>query len=284
MNVAQRDARGWYAIEGIATRAAIHALREVGSIDKLSVTNGPLITVEVAKLICSLPHVEWLWLWCEVTRAAVGEVIRLPGLTSLDILAVRRPGRLSGFERAATLRALRANHSLEEDDLLAIARAPRLCELGAQGARLTPTALDALLANPELKALDLEGTEFDDDMARMISQSTSISSLDLGATKLTRRGLEHLSSMKQLRSLDLWATSLQERDFELLRSLPHLEYVSVGGYDGSKSLDAAFLVSLFLSLPSLTRLWLDGVSIDQAQVAALKEKLTSVRVTSLDPA
>jgi hypothetical protein len=136
------------------------------------------------------------------------------------------------------------------------------------------------LSNPKLNALDLEGTAFDDEMARMIARSTSVSSLDLGATKLTRRGLEHLSSMKQLRSLDLWATSLEGRDLELLRSLPRLEYVSIGGHDGSKRFDAAYLVDLFRSLPSLTRLWLDGVSIDQAQVDALKERLISVRVTS----
>ena len=283
MDIARRDSRGWYGIEGAPTVDAIDALRRVGAIDKLAVAKGPLVTVKVAKLLCSLHVVEWLWLWCEVTRAAVSHVIRLPGLTTLDILAVRRPGSLSGFERATSLRTLRANHCLEESDLLEIARAPRLRELGAQGAKLTPTALEALLSNPELEALDLEGTPLNDDMARMIAQSTSIRSLDIGATKLTRRGLEYLSSMRQLRSLDLWATPLRERDLDLLRSLPHLEYVSVGGYAESESLDAAYLVSLFGSLASLRRLWLDGVNIDQAQIATLKEKVASVRVTSLDP-
>jgi hypothetical protein len=284
MNNAQRDSRGWYAIEGVPTSEAIEALRQVGPIDKLSLVKGPVITVKVAKLLCSLPFVEWLWLWCDVTRAAVSQVIRVPGLVSLDLLAIRKPGTLSGFEQASTLRVLRANQSLEEKDLIAIAKAPRLHELGAQGADLTPKALDALLSLPELGSLDLEGTLFNDEMAHLIGQSTSIHSLDLGATKLTRRGLEFLSSMKQLRSLDLWATSLRERDLELLRSFPHLEYVSVGGYAGSDSLDAAYLVSLFGSLPSLKRVWLDGVDIAEAELAVLRERLTSVRVTSSDPA
>lgn len=284
MIAAQRDSRGWYAIEGMPTADVINSLRQVGHIDKLSLTKAPLITVKVAKLLRSLPSVEWLWLWCDVTRAAVSQVVRLPGLVSLDLLNVRKPGRLSGFERATSLRTLRANLSLEEDDLIAIAKAPRLQELGAQGSDLTPKALDALLSLPELGALDLEGTALNDEMARLIAQSATIHSLDLGATKLTVQGLKFLTSMKQLRSLDLWATSLREPDLELLRAFPHLEYVSVGGYAGADSLDAAYLVSLFASLPSLQRVWLDGVTIDQAQVSELERRLASVRVTSMEPA
>jgi hypothetical protein len=281
MNVPQRDSRGWFAINGATTAAMIESLRAVGPIEKLSITNGPLITVRAAKLLCSLSRVERLWLWCDVTRAAVSHLIRLPGLTTLDVLAIHKPGELRGFEFASSLRTLRANHYLEEDDLLAIASAPHLSELGAQGANLTSAAFDALMAMPELNALDLEGTSFDDEMARKIGQSTSIHTLDIGATKLTGRGLKYLCSMKQLRSLDLWATSVREPDLDLLRSLPQLEYVSVGGYAGDESLDSGHLVPLFQSLPSLKRLWLDGVNISEAQVAELKKTLSSVRVTNL---
>lgn len=279
MNAPQPDSRGWYAIEGAIARDAVLALREVGHLDKLSITKGPLVTVRSAKLLRHLQSVAWLWLWCDVTRAAMCHVIQMPGLETLDVLSVRPPGALSGFEHATSLRALRANHYLREADLLAVSRCNALRELGAQGAVLTVRAMEALLALPQLEALDLEGTPFDDEMAKLTAQSATIRSLDLGATRLTHRGLSHLVEMTQLRSLDLWATPLGDDDLELLRQLPALEYVSVGGYVGSPSLDASRLVSLLLALPSLKRVWLDGVAIEASQVAGLKERLEAVRVT-----
>lgn len=48
---------------------------------------------------------------------------------------------------------------------------------------------------PNLTALDLEGTRFDDKMAEKISRSTTIGSLDVGGTRLTRAGLAHLVTM-----------------------------------------------------------------------------------------
>ena len=206
-------------------------------------------------------------------------VLQIPGLEILDVLAVKAPGALSGFERAASLHTLRANHYLNEQDLLAIAECAPLRELGIQGAKLTRAALRKLLELPQLESLDLEGTPFTDTMARLVSKSTSIQSLDLGATRLTRTGLESLVSMSQLRSIDLWATRLSAKDLELLLELPHLEYLSIGGYSGSTSLDPERVVSLILALPSLKHAWLDGIDVTPAQVARLKERPLKVRAT-----
>jgi hypothetical protein len=274
-----RDQRGWYELQGAVTEAAVEALGSVGHLDRLSVTKGPRLTVESAKLVRKLHSVGWLRVWCEVTRAALCHLIRIPRLEVLDVLSVRPPGRLDGFERATSLHTLRVNLCLIEDDLLSISRCQALRELAIQSSELTLRAMQSLLALPRIESIDLEATPFDDEMAEMISRSETLRSIDLGATRLTRRGLVDLVSMRQLRSLDLWATQLIQDDLELLRALPALEYLSVGGCDASPPLDGARLVALLLELPSLKRVWLDGVAIDAGQVARLEQRLESVRVT-----
>jgi hypothetical protein len=261
----------------------VRALRSVGHIEKFSITKTRLIDASNARVLSELPSVDWLWLWCPVTRAALGQVLKIPGLGTLDVLALHGPGRLRGFEAATQLHVLRMNHSPTEKDLKAIAKCVWLRELGIQCAELTPTALDALLALPQLESLDIEGTAFNDAMAEQVSCSTALQHLEAGATKLTRRGLEHLSTMSQLCGLDLWAAPLQDQDFELLQRLPALEYLSVGGYrygnEVPPSLDTARLLPLLLSFPALKRLWLDGVRLDPEETATLKKKLDSLQVT-----
>jgi hypothetical protein len=280
MTVPVTDAQGFHSIEGRVTQEAIEALLAVGPLERLSVTTKSLFTVAQAKLVCALPRVNWLWLWSEVTRAALSRVIRMPGMETLDVFWVRPPGILRGFGSAASLLTLRANCYLKEADLFAISEAPGLRELGVQNAELTPASLDALLSLANLESLDLEATVFDDDMAHRVARSGMLRSLDIGATRITRSGLQALSTMKQLRSLDLWATSLREEDLLVLRSMPQLEYISLGGAHAAPSLDATFLLSLLGSLPSLNRVWLDGVDMSEAQLAILRRKVPSVRLTN----
>jgi hypothetical protein len=279
MNTPQRDSHGWYSVQVPFDQPTLQGLAAVGHIDKLSITKAPPLTVTAARLLRQLQSVAQLWLWCDVSRIALHHVVQIPGLEVLDVLAVKAPGSLSGFERASSLRTLRANHYLSEQDLLAIAKCAPLQELGIQGARLTRSALRALLSLPRLEALDLEGTPFTDKMARLVSRSPTVHTLDLGATNLTRAGLVHIASMHQLRSLDLWATCLSESDLELLRELPVLEYLSVGGYASATSLDPERVVSLLLALPSLKRVWLDGLGVSSEQIARMKERSLAVRVT-----
>jgi hypothetical protein len=283
MTTSVPDAHGGYRIEGTPTAEAIRALGPARHIEKLSITRARLLTVELAKQFRLFQSVRWMWLWCDVTRAAMRHVVRVPGLQVLDVLDIKAPGKLEGFDAAPSLHTVRANHYLREEDVLAITRCPTLQELGIQGAELTPRVLAALLNLRELRALDVEGSAFDDRMAANLSESKALEALDVGGTKLTRAGLQQLTSMKQLRSLDLWATKVTEDDLELLGDLPRLEYVSVGNVDGLPSLDAAKLVPLLLALPSLKRVWLDGVTVTEAQKAALQAKLESVRITALTP-
>jgi hypothetical protein len=279
MNIPQRDSRGWYSIVGSIEQRSVEGPVGIGHIDMLSITEAPPLTVKRARLLRQLHSVARLWLWCDVSRIAMRHLLQIPGLEILDVLAVKGPGALSGFERAASLHTLRANHYLNEQDIFAIAKCAPLRELGIQGAKLTRAAIRKLLELPQLESLDLEGTPFTDTMARLLSKSTSIRTLDLGATRLTRTGLESLVTMSQLRSIDLWATRLSESDLELLLELPHLEYLSIGGYSGTTSLDPKRMVSLILTLPSLKHVWLDGIHVTPAQVASLEERHLKVRAT-----
>ena len=277
--------QGWFAIQGELTVEAIRALNAVeGPLQRLAIGEGQrlTLTIERAKRLRALKSVDWLWLWTDVTRGAMHYVLQTPGLRVLDLLCISRPGTLGGFEHASDLQIFRANHYLSEADVLAVTKCASLREIGIQSSELTHRALEALLSLPQIGSLDLEGTSFDDSMAPRMSRSTTLTSVDLGGTTITRRGFEHIVSMPQLRSLDLWDTRLTETDLELLKALPVLEYISLGGHGGVVPLEPSKVVDLLLSLPSLERVWLDGVAIDAAQEAALKARLKYVRISEPD--
>jgi hypothetical protein len=274
------DSRGWYSLERDIDVASVEQLKQVDSIEKLSVTRLPLVTVKLAHRISDL-RVQHLWLWSDVTRRAMKEIIQIPGLRVLDVLCIKGPGKLDHFRKATTLETFRANHYMTEADLLEVTRSSRLVELGAQGAELSNKSMAAILALPCLTSLDLESTRFNDSMAKKVSRSQTIESLDIGATHITGAGLGHLAQMKQLKSLDLWATDVTESDLQPLLDMPNLEYLSLGNYDGHPQLDAEKVCRFILDLPSLKRLWLDGIRLNAAQKNALETKLESLRVTSL---
>jgi hypothetical protein len=269
----------WAKLEGAFTAADVQSLRKLGHIEKLSITKGPRITAKTSRALSTLASVTWLWLWCEITRTAMRHVIAIRGLRDLDILGMTGPGILEGFASAGSLERIRANFGMTEQDLLEICRCRSLREIGAQNARLTPPVFEALLGLPQLEALDLEATDFDDEMAEQISSSDRLASLDVGAGKLSRHGLTHICKMKQLRSLDLWATRIEQDDVELLRDLPRLEYLSIGDYEGGKRFDAELLLPRLIGMPSLKRVWLDGVALTPDQRAQLEVRFSSVRIT-----
>ena len=248
---------------------------------KLSITKIAQFGIGHATCLAGL-RVEQLWIWCDVTRAAMNQILQLEGLRELDILCMSSPGKLKNFHKAVQLEVFRANHYMTEPDLLQVAQCPSIRVLGAQNSDLTRSAFAALLSKTNLTALDLEGTRFDDKMAKKISRST-VSSLDIGGTRVTRAGLGHLMKMNQFRSLDLWALDLNATDLTMLLALPnleYLEYVSVGGNDSAPTLDADAITKLILESCSLKRVWLDGVRLDRYQRDALEAKLESLRLSN----
>lgn len=266
-------------LEGTISAADLRLLAKNGPIGELSLTKMPKLTARIAMGLSSLPSVDHVWLWCDVTRTAMRHVLSIPRLRVLDVLDIVKPGRLEGLSAASSLEIFRANLSLSAEDMLEIATCHSLRELGAQGAELSGDVISALLKMPNLAALDLEGSQFDDAMAEQISASTTITSLEVGATRLSAAGLAHLCTMKQLRSLDLWATGIQESDLALLAGLPMLEYVSIGDHDDLQSFQAEAVVSALSALPSLKSIWLDGIDLTSAQRDALAARYEYARIT-----
>jgi hypothetical protein len=267
----------WVMLEGQLRPVDVSALAARASIEKLSITKAPLLTANVAQSLTFLPHVSWLWLWCDVARPAMKYVIAVSGLKTLDILSLKGPGRMPSFASAKSLKTFRCNHYLTAPDLLAIAEGESLVEIGVQGSAISPSILDRLLDLPRLESLDLEGTRFDDDMARQLSRSKRLLSVDLGATRLSRKGLSYICRMAQLRALDLWATRIDQQDLDLLRALPKLEYLSIGSTDGHVDFIADRLLRQLTGIKSLKRVWLDGIALNDHQRAALERRYDDVR-------
>lgn len=263
---------GWLSIEGPFDSKDIRNFKNYPHIEKLSLRKQSLITAKIANGFSSLKSVRWLWLWCSVTRTAMRDVISIPNLEVVDILEIRHPGKLMNFQQADNLKTFRCNHYMTEDDLIEISNLPALQELGAQNSAITPKALDALLCIPTLEYIDLEATEFNDSMAATVAESTSIKHLEVGASNLSSKGLGFISKMEQLQSLDIWAVNISEKDLELLFSLPKLEYLSIGGVDDQTSLTSKGVIPRLKKIPSLKKVWLDGIFLNPSERSELEER------------
>jgi hypothetical protein len=265
-------------IEGHFSPATIRAIAKQGHIEKLSITNAPLLTAKVARGFSALSSVTQLWLWCDVTRTAMRYVIAIPQLQILNILNIKNPGRLGGFASATSLHTFRCPF-LSESDLLEISTCRTLREISVQDGEISPGVIEALLGLPQLEKLDLEATVFDDDMAKQISASTRLLSLDVGATRLTRKGLIHICKMRQLQALDLWATAIDESDLDLLSQLPKLEYLSIGDVEGCTRFNAETVLPRLARMSALQEVWLDGIPVNSSQMEQLESSYKKVRVT-----
>lgn len=257
----------------------LQSLKQYGRLNKLFVTEQTLLTTRLAYHFTELEAVHWLWLWCPVTRNAMRHIINIPELETLDIFELHPLGRLKNFAQARTLKTLRCccAHEFSEADILEIARLPVLQELSMQHSQITQRALQALLHIPTLVHLDLEATIFNDEMAALLAESNTIQHLDIGATKLTTQGLRKIATMTQLRSLDIWATHITEDDLDLLAHLPNLEYLSIGGYDEQEVLTAKGVLPRLQAIPSLKRIWLDGITLTNDEKHTLQQRYDSVR-------
>ena len=272
-----KDKDGWLALEGVISDEDFLTLSKLAHINKLSISKQPIITESIAKRFCSIQSINHLWLWCTTTRAAMQDIIALQGLNLLDLLSVKKPGKLINFTNAADLKVFRCNNDMNEADLLEVANLPNLEELGAQNSEVTKRVLNALLRMPNLKKLDLEATKFDDKWAKRLTASNTITHLDIGAGRLTNKGLKEICRMSQLQSLDIWGTNIDERGLDLLANLPNLDYLSIGGYYGQTTLTAKGVIPRLEAIKSLKKVWLDGISLTESESKLLKERYEYMR-------
>jgi len=133
-----------------------------------------------------------------------------------------------------------------------------------------------------LENLDLEASNLDDEMAKVLATSSKIAQLDVGATRMGPSGLQEICKMKQLRELDIWALDLNEGDLDCLEALPNLEYLSVGGHDGQKRLTSKGVLPRLSRLRSLRRIWLDGIPVSEKESSQLKERYEKAQITFVE--
>jgi hypothetical protein len=275
-------------IQGYLKKKDFVSILNIGPIDQLSFISHRkakkryLLTSAHAKKLNKLKSVKRIWLWWDVTRPALRQIIKIPGLEALDVLDLVRPGRLTGFSNAKNLKELRCNFSLTESDLSSISTCLSIRELGAQNSVLSEKAINAFLNMRNLESLDIEASNFTDALAEQLSKSHKLVSLEVGSTNLTGAGLKHICRMIQLERLDLWATNIIENDLDLLHSLPNLKYLSVGGYAGNKNFRAETLIPRLSAIKSLESIWLDGIKLSEQQEKTLKERYKNVRITCED--
>lgn len=266
-----------FVLEEPLSEANTRIFAETSHFDDIYIRDKSLVTVDVAKKYLRINSVTKLSLWCDVTRAAMGHITSLPNLTELIVFELVKSGRLSGFEGARHLTYFSCVFGLTEIDLLEVAKCQTLERLGAQQSKVTSRALDAILALPLLREVDFEDSNFNDHHAKIMAQSTRVKKLDLGATRITRDGLKHICKMKQLRELDVWSNNIDVDDLELLSELPNLEYLSVGGHDEQTKFTAENTIPKLEKIPSLKRIWLDGVTLTPEERGYLNNRYETVK-------
>jgi len=246
--------------------------------DEVYIRDKALITVGVARKFLQINSVSKLTLWCGISRAAMQHIISLPKLNELVVFELARSGRLSGFADARSLTQFSCVvGGLTETDLLEITKCKSLERLGAQQSVITETSLEAILTLPALSTLDLEASNFNDHHARLVAQSKTIKKLDVGATRLSKSGLQHLCAMKQLTDLDIWSNNIEAEDLDLLSELPNLEYLSIGGHDEQTTFTAENTIPKLEKIPSLKRLWLDGLKLSDDERKYLEKRYEKIR-------
>jgi hypothetical protein len=269
-------------LRGPLAAGSLRALASRGPLHFLSVRDRAVFGLGQARELLSLPGIDALSLSCPVTRAAASLLLDVPGLRRLELFDLRAGSALRGFEAPRKLEQLYCpTCTLQPVDFEAIARSPTLRMVSADDAIVTPAAFDALMSMPRLEWLSLESCQIDDALASRLRTGTALRSLFLPLNPLTRAGLRHIVTLESLRELDLWETDITLEDLDLLAALPQLEYLSigVGDPDGPRqTYDPDRLLPMLARLPSLQRLELDGIDLDETQRAAYAARFAELRL------
>lgn len=247
-------------------------------IDELDVSSLRQFDEKLAREVSRWQSIRRITVRCPTTKAALRQLLSTPGLEEISLVYLDRHGSLGGMPKPTDVHALRCGF-LSSDALLTVADLPGLRTLSAQHTRLSLAAISRLVGMQSLSHLDLEASNLDDDMASILALSTGIVSLDIGATRIGTKGLQRICQMSQLRELDIWALDIRESDLDLLAELEGLEYLSLGGHEGQTVLTARGVLPQIARLPSLRRLWFDGIPLTPDEIAALERRYERVTVT-----
>jgi hypothetical protein len=235
-----------------------------------------LIDLAAAAGIAEAAKIEILSAWNKITRPALSDLMKTPGLKEAIVLEFRGSGRLRDFDKAADVETFRSFHPLVNTDIAQIAKLPKLHTLVAHRAEFGLRAVDKIRAIETLRVVDFEAASFTDEMAESLSRSTTITHLGLPATQLTKAGFNHISEMAQLMYLDVWANRLSAEDFDVLAGHPNLEIIELGGGgdDDDERKPASAYIPKLEKMPALTTVYFEGVRTTDEEAAYLNSRYT----------
>jgi len=216
---------------------------------------------------------------CNVGRGAITHFLRMPNLEKLEVQEIRSPGRsLRGFAETRQLKEFRCSYSscLTRSELHAITQSNSIEVLGIRNATIDQTTIEKIISMPALTTLNLGDTNLDDGLALILSKSSNITDLFIACTNVASDGFRAICKMKQLTHLDVWSIRITDNDLQALESLKNLEYLSIGEYDEGETFCGENVIRNISKLPSVRRLWLDGIKFNELQKQELREKYDDV--------
>ena len=244
----------------------------------LTVSSDTFFHRKLADELAQWPSIKEVLLWGTVSKAALQRLLSLAEIHEIYVMELHKHGNLYDIDPLSSLQIFRGCW-ISARDLRALAQLQNLETLSAQNSVVNQQTIEMIVNSSSLTNLDLEASNLDDDMAKELAKSSRIVQLDVGATRLGPSGLQEICKMTQLRELDIWALDLDERDLDCLEGLPNLEYLSVGGYDGQKRLTSKNVLPRLAKLPSLRRVWLDGIRVTESEANELRARYENAQMT-----
>lgn len=266
------------SISGRLTPHQVRAMTPSNVLRRFTVSSETFFHQKLADELVQWPRIKEIVLWGTVSKAALQRLLSLPEIHEIYVMELQKHGSLCDIDQSSSLQIFRGGW-LSARDLRSIVQLQNLETLSAQNSSVNQQVIEMVVNNNALTNLDLEASNLDDDMAKELANSSKITQLDIGATRLGPHGLQEICKMTQLRELDIWALDLDERDLDCLEGLTNLEYLSIGGYDGQKRLTSKNVLPRLAKLPSLRRVWLDGIPVTKSEATDLKTRYESVQIT-----
>lgn len=266
------------SLSGRLTPSKMRAITPRSEIKSLTVSGYTFFHQKLADELTQWPDIKEVILWGTVSKAALRRLLSLTEIHEIYVMELHKHGNLHDIDQSSSLQVFRGGW-LSARDLRALAQLQNLKTLSAQNSFVNQQTIEMFVNSSSLTNLDLEASNLDDDMAKELAKSSRIVQLDVGATRLGPSGLQEICKMTQLRELDIWALDLDEHDLDCLERLPNLEYLSVGGYDGQERLTSKIVLPQLAKLPSLRRIWLDGIQVTENEAAELSARYENAQIT-----
>jgi beta-lactamase regulating signal transducer with metallopeptidase domain len=196
--------------------AVLKCVRNLQSLRELTINDWG-VTDAGAQVLEEMPQLTRLALYGDgrLTDAALGSIIKMRGLKSLDLTNYFGNTLEHGWMR------------FSREGLRQLAALQQLEELNLSGHQIAADGLPF----PRLKWLMIGGKFVDDELAAAMAQCRELQSLALEDTSITDKGLKHIAGLRELRYLSIGGERGNVTDVGVgyLPQLPHLERLVLHG-------------------------------------------------------